>query len=104
MSGLEVNACCKMQQVLTTKLLKIRRLSAGDLLLADGTADAEGLEFLEEAVGDLYLELVGEELYVPLLDRVVEEHGQRCLSLVGFQHLHELFPEDRGEHGCGDVY
>ena len=41
------------------------------LFLADGVADAEGLEFLEEFVGYLYLELVGEELYVPFLDRIV---------------------------------
>ena len=41
------------------------------LFLADGVADAEGFEFLKEFVGYLYLELVGEELYVPLLDRIV---------------------------------
>ena len=41
------------------------------LFLADGVADTEGLELLEEFVGDLDLELVGEELYVPFLDRVV---------------------------------
>ena len=74
------------------------------LFLADGVADAEGFEFLKEFLGNLYLELVGEELDVPFLDRVIEEHGQRCVSLVSLQHLHELFPEVRGEHRCGDVY
>ena len=41
------------------------------LFFADSVADAEGFEFLEEFVGDLDLELVGEELYVPFLDRIV---------------------------------
>ena len=74
------------------------------LFLADGVTDAEGFEFLEEFVGDLYLELMGKELYIPFLLRIVEEHGQRGLSLVSCQHLHEFFPEVRRKHGCSDVY
>ena len=85
-------------------MLAVNILSFARLFLADGVADAEGFEFLEEFVGDLDPELVGEELYVPFLDRIVEEHGQRGLSLVSLKHLHQLFPEVRGEHCRGDVY
>ena len=61
----------KIFRPLFCKVLAVNILSFARLFLADGVADAEGFEFLEEFVGYLYLELVGEELYVPFLDRIV---------------------------------
>ena len=74
------------------------------LFFTDTIADAEGFQFLEEFVGDLNLELMRKELYVPLLLRIIEEHSERCLSLVLLEHLYQLISEVRREHRGGYIY
>ena len=48
----------KIFRPLFCKVLSVNILSYARLFLADGVADAEGLELLEEFVGDLDPELV----------------------------------------------
>ena len=48
----------KIFRPLLCKVLAVNILSFARLFLADGVADAEGFEFLEEFVGDLDPELV----------------------------------------------